>query len=119
MKKPVNILLIIAIIVPNLLWPFTLSSWNFIRNLILHAVPALAAQILLCRTAERNFIKAIPAFVTGSTAAKILYIYLINPAYRINPESLEGVIANYLIPFLCCILVLVIFRLGKKPLFVS
>ena len=114
MKKTVNILLITAIIVPNLLWPLTLNSWNFIRNLFLHAVPALAAQILLCRTAERNFIKAIPAFVTGGIAAKILYIYLINPAYRNNSESLEGIIANYLVPFLCCIFVLFVFQLIKR-----
>lgn len=114
MKKAVNILLMIAIVVPIAIWPWTVSSWNFIRNLILHAIPALAAQALFCRIGKHSAIKAIPALLTGVKAASIVCLYLSTPHYWDNAMYLEGLFANHLAPFLCCLLVIAGFWIAKK-----
>ena len=108
MKKTINIFLIIAICVPIAIMPCTYFTWNFVRNIIIYAIPALAAQILLCRSGEKDVIKWLPAFYTGARAARGIYLYF-DPLYNGQVVNFEALIANYLTSFICSIIVLIVF----------
>ena len=113
MKKSANLLLVVAIVIPIVLlfWPF--ARWNDTISLILRVIPSLAAQALLCRIGRRNIVKAIPAVLTGAFAAWGAYLYFTSPHW-INATFWGSLIADYVSPFICCILVLIACLLIKK-----
>ena len=112
MKKATNILLIFAVVISLLLlfWPF--AEWNHVMAIILRVIPALAVQALLCRVAKENSIKAIPALLTGAFAAWGIYLFFTSPHW--SNATIGGLCADYVSPFICCIVVLVAFELAKK-----
>lgn len=105
MKKTMGILLTVAIIVPVVLlfWPF--AMWNDAMSLILRVVPSLAVQILLCRIEKCYIVKALPTIFTGAFAAWGTYLYFTSPHW--SNATFGGLIADYVSPFICCVVVLI------------
>ena len=112
MKKTVNILLVVAVIVPVVLlfWPF--AMWNDVMSVILRVIPAFAVQALLCRISRLNFVKAIPVLLTGVFATWGTYLYFTSPHW--NNATVGDLVADYVSPFICCIIVLIVYLLTKK-----
>lgn len=104
MKKTVNILLIIAVIIPvvMLFWPF--SMWNDSMSLILRIIPSLAVQTLLFRVGKKNIIRSLPVLLTGAFAAWGTYLYFTSPHW--SNATVYDLIADYVSPFICCFIVL-------------
>ena len=109
MKKAINILLVIAVIIPVVLlfWPF--AMWNDVMSVILRVIPSLAIQILFSRL---DFAKAVPALLTGAFAAWGTYLYFTSPHW--GTATVGGLITDYVSPFMCCIVVLTTYLLAKK-----
>ena len=112
MKKTINILLVVAVFVPLVLlfWPF--AEWNDAMSVILRIVPTVAVQVLLYRICELNLVKAIPTFLTGVFAAWGTYLFFTSPHW--SNATAGDLIADYVSPFACCIVVLVACLLIKK-----
>ena len=100
MKKTINILLVIAFIIPMvlLLWPF--AMWNDTMLLILRIIP-FAIQILLCRVGKYTIIKVIPLLLTGALATWGTYLFYNSPHW-VNATFWGSLIADYVSPFICC-----------------
>lgn len=115
MKKSTNILLIIIAIIPIilLLWPF--AEWNDVMNLILRIIPSVVVQMLLFRIGRRNIIKIISVLLTGAIAVWGTYLYFTS-SHWIN-ATFWDLIADYILPFISCIITLIIlFICNKKHL---
>ena len=112
MKKTTNIILILAVVVPValLFWPF--ATWNAAMSLILRVIPSLAVQVLLCRLGRWNIIKAMPALLTGVFAAWGTYLYFTSPHW--SNATVGDLLADYVSPFICCIVALIVCLLIKK-----
>ena len=112
MKKTINILLVVSIIVPIVLlfWPFVM--WNDVMSVILRVIPSVAVQLLFCRMWKPNIVKTIPALLTGAFAVWGTYLYFTSPHW--NNATVGDLIADYVSPFICCIVVLVACLLIKK-----
>lgn len=89
MKRVVNILLTVAIVVPVVLlfWPF--AAWNDAMSLILRVIPSVAGQVLLYRICNLNVVKVLPALLTGAFAAWGTYLYFTSPHW--SNTAAEGV----------------------------
>ena len=113
MKKTINTLLIVAVIVPAalLFWPF--ARWNNAMSLILRVILSLAAQVLLFRVGKRNIVKALPVLLTGVEAAWGTYLYFTSPHWS-NATFWGSLIADYVSPFISCIIALIACLLIKK-----
>lgn len=112
MKKATNILLVFAVIIPLVLlfWPF--AEWNDAMSVILRIIPSVAVQVLLCRYCKSNIVKAIPALLTGAFATWGTYLFFTSPHW--SNATVGGLIADYVSPFICCIVVLITYLLAKK-----
>lgn len=112
MKKTTNILLVFAVIIPLVLlfWPF--AEWNDAMSVILRIIPSVAVQVLLCRICKSNIVKAVPALLTGTFAAWGTYLFFTSPHW--SNATVGGLIADYVSPFICCIVVLITYLLAKK-----
>ena len=112
MKKTTNILLVFAVIIPLVLlfWPF--AEWNDAMSVILRIIPSVAVQVLLCRICKSNIVKAVPALLTGAFAAWGTYLFFTSPHW--SNATVGGLIADYVSPFICCIVVLITYLLAKK-----
>ena len=112
MKKTTNILLVFAVIIPLVLlfWPF--AEWNDAMSIILRIIPSVAVQVLLCRICKPNIVKAVPALLTGAFAAWGTYLFFTSPHW--SNATVGGLIADYVSPFICCIVVLITYLLAKK-----
>ena len=113
MKKTTNILLVFAIIIPLVLlfWPF--AEWHGIVALILRIIPAIAVQALVCRICKSNIVKAVPALLTGTFAAWGTYLFFTSPHWS-NATFWGGLIADYVSPFISCLVALIACLLIKK-----
>lgn len=112
MKKVINTLLAFAVIIPLVLlfWPF--ATWHGIMALILRIIPAIAVQTLVCRIYKSNIVRAIPALMTGALAAWGTYLFFTSPHW--NNATAGDLIADYVSPFIGCIIVLLVYLLTKK-----
>lgn len=112
MKKTTNILLVFAIIIPLVLlfWPF--AEWHGIMALILRIIPAIAVQALVCRICKSNIVRAIPALLTGAFATWGTYLFFTSPHW--SNATAGDLIADYISPFIACIVVLLACLLIKK-----
>ena len=112
MKKTTNILLVFAVIIPLVLlfWPFV--EWNDAMSVILRIIPSVAVQVLLCRICKSYIVKAVPALLTGAFAAWGTYLFFTSPHW--SNATVGGLIADYVSPFICCIIVLGVCLLMKK-----
>ena len=112
MKKTTNILLVFAVIIPLVLlfWPF--AEWNDAMSVILRIIPSVAVQVLLCRICKSNIVKTVPALLTGTFAAWGTYLFFTSPHW--SNATAGGLIADYVSPFICCIVVLIPYLLTKK-----
>lgn len=112
MKKTINILLVVAVIVPVVLlfWPFTM--WNDVMAVILRVIPSVAVQLLFCRMCKSNIVKTIPALLTGAFAVWGTYLFFTSPHW--SNATVGSLIADYVSPFICCIFVLAAYLLTKK-----
>lgn len=113
MKKTINTLLIVAVIVPVVLlfWPF--ARWNDAMSLILRVIPSLAVQVLLFRVGKWNIVKALPVLLTGAEAAWGTYLYFTSPHWS-NATFWGSLIADYVSPFISCLVALIACLLIKK-----
>ena len=107
MKKTINGFLTAAVIVPVVLlfWPF--ARWNDAMSLILRVIPSLAAQALFCRIGAWKKVKVIPAALTGAEAAWGTYLYFTSPHWS-NATFWGSLMADYVSPFICCMIVLLV-----------
>ena len=112
MKKVINTLLVFAVIIPLVLlfWPF--ATWHGIMALILRIIPAIAVQALVCRIYKSNIVRAIPSLLTGVFAAWGTYLYFTSSHW--SNATVGDLVADYVSPFICCIIVLVVYLLTKK-----
>ena len=112
MKKTTNILLVFAVIIPLVLlfWPF--AEWNDAMSVILRIIPSVAVQVLLCRICKLNIVKAVPALLTGTFAAWGTYLFFTSPHW--SNATVGDLVADYVSPFICCIVVFVVCLLIKK-----
>jgi hypothetical protein len=112
MKKTINALLVIAVIAPVVLlfWPF--AMWDDVMSVILRVIPSAAVQLLCCRMFKSNIVKAIPAFLTGAFAAWGTYLFFTSPHW--SNATAGDLIADYVSPFIGCIVVLLACLLTKK-----
>jgi len=113
MKKAINTLLVFAVIIPIVLlfWPF--ATWYGIMALILRIVPAIAVQALVYRICKSNIVRAIPALLTGTFAAWGTYLYFTSPHWS-NATFWGSLIADYVSPFIACLVALIACLLIKK-----
>ena len=113
MKKTINILLVVAVIIPIVLlfWPF--AMWNDVISLILRVIPSLAVQVLLFRVGKWNIVKELPVLLTGAFAAWGTYLYFTSPHWN-NATFWGGLIANYVSPFISCLIAFIACLLIKK-----
>ena len=113
MKKTMNGWLTTAVVVPVVLlfWPF--AMWNDAMSLILRVIPSLAAQALFCRIGTWNIARGIPAVLTGAFAAWGTYLYFTSPHWS-NATFWGSLIADYVSPFICCIIVLLVYLFIHK-----
>ena len=112
MKKTANILLVYAVIIPLILlfWPF--AEWNDAMSVILRIIPSVAVQVFLCRICKSNIVKAVPALLTGAFAAWGTYLFFTSPHW--SNATIGDLVADYVSPFICCIVVMVAYQLTKK-----
>lgn len=75
MKKMINELLVVAVIVPCVLlfWPFV--RWSDAMSLILRVIPSLAVQILLYRNGKRSIVKILPTLLSGAFATWGIFLF--------------------------------------------
>ena len=113
MKKATNILLVFAVIIPLVLlfWPF--AEWNDAMSVILRIIPSVAIQVLLCRICKSNIVKAVPALLTGAFAAWGTYLFFTSPHWS-NATFWGSLIADYVSPFIACLVALIACLLIKK-----
>ena len=113
MKKTITILLVVAVIVPVVLlfWPF--AMWNDVMSIILRIIPSLAVQVLLFRVGKWSVVKAFPILITGAFAAWGTYLYFTSPHWS-NATFWGSLIADYVSPFISCLVVLLACLLIKK-----
>lgn len=112
MKKTINILLVVAVIVPVVLlfWPF--AMWNNVISLILRVIPSLAVQVLLLRVGKWNIVKEIPVLLTGAFAAWGTYLFFTSPHW--SNATVGDLVADYVSPFIACLVALIACLLIKK-----
>ena len=112
MKKTTNILLVFAVIIPLVLlfWPF--AEWNDAMSVILRIIPSVAVQVLLYRNCKSNIVRAIPALLTGAFAVWGAYLFFTSPHW--SNATAGDLIADYVSPFVACIIVLLGCWLAKK-----
>lgn len=112
MKKTIHTLLVIAAVVSVVLlfWPF--AEWNDTMTLILRMVPALAVQALLCGTCKSKILTFLPALLTGTFAAWGTYLYFTSPHWA-NATAAD-LIADYVSPFICCVVVWAAYLPAKR-----
>ena len=113
MKKTINTLLAVTVIIPIVLlfWPF--AMWNNIMLVILRVIPSFAVQILLFRVGKWNIIKIIPILITGIFATWGTYLYFTSPHW-VNATFWGSLIADYVSPFISCLSALIVCILAKK-----
>jgi hypothetical protein len=113
MKKAINILLVVAVIVPVVLlfWPFAI--WNDVMSVILRVIPSLAVQVLLFRVGKWNIVKALPVLLTGTFATWGTYLYFTSTHWS-NATFWGSLIADYVLPFMACLVSLIACLLIKK-----
>ena len=112
MKKTIDILLLVSVIVPVILlfWPFVM--WNGAISLIFRVIPSISIQVLLFRVGKNNVVKIIPTLLTGAFALWGTYLYFTSEHW-IN-VFVWDFIADYLSPFICCLIVSIIGVFSKK-----
>lgn len=113
MKNAINILLVIAVIIPIALLLYPFAMWNDAMLLILRIIPSFAVQLLFCRVGKFKVIKAIPFLLTGVLAIWGTYLYFTSPHW-VNATFWGSLIADYVSPFICCSIALCISLLEKK-----
>ena len=113
MQKTINRMLVIISIVSMILlmWPF--AMWNDVMLLILRIISTLAIQILLCRVGKYTIIKMIPLLLTGGMAARGTYLFYTSPHWN-NATFWGSLMADYVSPFICCVVTIIIWRFSKK-----
>ena len=112
MKKTTTILLVVAVVLPLVLlfWPF--AEWNSVMAIVLRIIPSVSLQVLLCRVCKSDFFKAIPALLTGAFAVWGTYLYFTSPHW--SNATVGDLVADYVSPFVCCVVVLLVCFLTKK-----
>ncbi|MBO5785153.1 MAG: hypothetical protein J6R05_03685 [Bacteroidaceae bacterium] len=113
MKKTINILLVAAVIVPVafLFWPF--AEWNNVMSVILRVIPSVAMQVLFCQMCKPNIVKTIPALLMGAFAVWGTYLFFTSPHWS-NATFWGSLIADYVSPFIACLVALIACLLIKK-----
>lgn len=91
--------LIVGTILPLVLlfWPF--AQWNNAMSFLLRVVPAFSLQLLLCRY---RLFKILPLLATGAAALWGIWLFHTSSAWM--HATLGGLIADYISPFLACIM---------------
>lgn len=112
MKKMINVILVVAVLVPVVLlfWPFV--SWNDVMSLILRVIPCLALQILTYGVGKRNIVKALPTVISGGFAAWGVFLFSFSSHW--SDATLGALIADYVSPFIACAIALIACVLIKK-----
>ena len=81
--------------------------------LILRIIPSFAIQILLCRVGKHIIIKIIPSLLTGVLVIWGTYHFYTSPHW-VNATFWGSLIADYVSPFICCVVAFIICLLTKK-----
>ena len=112
-SKLTNMLLLTAFIIPLvlLLWPF--ARWNNIMLLVLRVIPSFAIQMLLCRVGKNMILKVIPLVLTGILAIWGTYLFYTSQHW-VNATFWGSLIADYVSPFICCLVAFIICIFAKK-----
>ena len=115
MKKNIDAWLVVMVIIPVVLlfWPF--AVWNDTIGVILRVIPSLAVQVLLFRVGRWNLVKVLPILITGAFAAWGTYLFFTSPHW--SNATAGDLIADYVSPFIGCIVVLLACLLTKKKNF--
>ena len=115
MKSVINTLLVFAVIVPIilLLWPFVM--WNDVMQLLLRVIPAFAVQVLMFRNGKWDIVKWLPFFLTSVLAGWGTYLYFTSDHW-IHATFWGSLVADYISPFLSCLVGLIICFLEKRGL---
>ena len=79
----------------------------------LRVVPSLAAQVLLFRVGKWNIVRALPVLIAGAFAARGTYLYFDSPHW-VNATFWGGLIADYVSPFISCVIAMSACMLTKK-----
>lgn len=103
-KLLINVMLVGAVIVPGALifWPFI--RWSDAMSLILRVVPSLAMQILLYRIGKWRIIKVLPTLIAGAFAVRGIFLFSFSSHW--SEATLRGLIADYVSPFIACVIAL-------------
>lgn len=112
MKKPIDTLLILAVIIPIVFLFCPFAQWTDVASVILRVIPSLAVQTLLCRIAKWNIVKTIPTLLTGVFAAWGIYLFFASPHW--SNATVAGLIADYVSPFISCAVVLIVYLIIQK-----
>ena len=113
MKNRWNTWLLMGIIIPLVLhfWPF--AWWGRSTLVILRIIPAISAQVLLCRVGKQAVIKEIPLAITGALVLWICYVYFV-PPHGSSAVEFWMLFWDYFSPFFSCLIVYLVFMRRKK-----
>lgn len=108
-----NAWLLLGTIVPLVLhfWPF--AWWGDVTLVVLRIIPALSAQVLLCRIGKHTMIKVIPLIITGALILWICYLYF-TPPHAPYAAVFGMLFWDYMSPFVSCVIVYGVFKLREK-----
>ena len=71
--------------------------------MVLRIIPAVCAQVLLCRVGKHPALKAIPLLITGALAFWIVCLYFV--PHLPDWNGFWGLFWEYMSPFAGCLLV--------------
>ena len=79
---------------------------------LLHILPALSIQWLLCRVSQSALVRGLPLLLTTALALWGLWLFLTSPHW--SHATLGGYLADYVSPAMGCALTLAAFRLTHR-----
>lgn len=87
-------------------------TFGTILTLILHIIPALCIQILMCRTSWHPALKALPLILTTCFALWGFWLYMTSPSWQ--NATLGRYFADYVSPAISCALVWIVCAAVKR-----
>ena len=113
MKCCWNACLLLGTILPLVLHFWPLAWWGTGTLVVLRIIPALSAQLLLCRVGKHTAIKVVPMLITGALAGWIGYLYFMPPCTR-SAAEVWMLFWEYFSPFVGCVTVYALVKLKEK-----
>ena len=113
-KSTINILCGTGIVLPLILifWPMPSNMWNPPVSTLLRVIPAISAQVLVCRFRKNAWLQVLPLALTGCLAGWGTFLFFTSEAWA--DAAFTGLLADYVSPLIGCAIVWGIWHIQKK-----